>query len=109
MKQYEIWWASLPKPVGRRPVLLLSRDEAYTYLNKFLVVEITTTVRNIPVEILLGRREGLRRSCVANCDNLHTVRRDAVGDRIGVLAPGRHREVKRAVGHALRWYELMDA
>ena len=39
MKQYEIWWATLPLPVGRRPVLLLSRNPAYSYLNKVLVAE----------------------------------------------------------------------
>jgi hypothetical protein len=33
MRQYEIRWANLPAPVGRRPVLLLSRTEAYGYLN----------------------------------------------------------------------------
>jgi hypothetical protein len=35
MRQYEVWWASLPQPAGRRPVLLLSRNGAYGYLNKF--------------------------------------------------------------------------
>ena len=59
VKQYEIWWASLPLPAGRRPVLLLNRDSAYVYLNKFVVVEITSTVRNIAVEVPLGRAEGL--------------------------------------------------
>jgi mRNA interferase MazF len=109
LKQYEVWWASLPKPAGRRPVLLLSRNEAYMYLHKFLVVEVTTRVRNIPVEVPLGRREGLRRPCVANCDNVHTIRRESLGEKIGVLAPSRQIEVKRALGHALAWFELMDA
>lgn len=57
MNQYEIWLATLPAPAGRRPVLLLSRDSAYAYLNKFLVAEITTTRREIPVEVPLGRGE----------------------------------------------------
>ncbi len=57
MKQFEIWWANLPKPAGRRPVLLISRNGAYEYLNKFIVAEITTTVRSIPVEV---RRSGTR-------------------------------------------------
>ena len=60
MKKYELWWADLPKPVGRRPVLLLTRDDAYAYLNKFIVAEVTTTIRNIPVEVRLGKRDGLR-------------------------------------------------
>ncbi len=29
MKQFEIWWADLPEPVGKRPVLLLSRNDAF--------------------------------------------------------------------------------
>ena len=59
MKQYEIWWADLPKPAGRRPVLLLSRDDAYPVLNKFVAAEITATVRNIPIEVPLGSIEGM--------------------------------------------------
>jgi mRNA-degrading endonuclease toxin of MazEF toxin-antitoxin module len=53
MKRYEIWWASLPKPAARCPVLQLSRDSAYSYLCKFLAVEITTNIRNIVEEVVL--------------------------------------------------------
>ena len=109
VKQYEVWWASLPEPAGRRPVLLLSRNEAYSYLNKFAAVEVTSTIRRIAVEIALGRREGLLTKCVANCDNLRTVPRSALTKRIGQLSPRRHSEVKRALGHALAWDELIDA
>jgi hypothetical protein len=35
VKQFEVWWADLPEPAGRRPVLLLSRNDAYGYLSKF--------------------------------------------------------------------------
>ena len=107
MKQFEIWWADLPKPAGRRPVLLLSRDDAYTYLNKFVVSEITTTIRNIPVEVPLGRRDGLPVPCVANCDNLRTVPRHALVERISKLPSRRCGEVKRAVGYAFGWEELI--
>ena len=51
MRHYEIWWADLPKPAGRCPVMLLSRPDAYGYLNKFIVAEITNRIRGIPVEI----------------------------------------------------------
>ena len=91
MRQYEPWWAALPAPAGLRPV------------------EITTTVRNIAVEVTVGRVEGLPVKSAANCDNLRTVARSALVERIGRLAPGRHSEVKRAVGYALSWEELMEA
>ena len=109
MKQYEIWWAALPAPAGRRPVLLLSRDSAYAYLNKFAVAEITTTIRNIAVEVQLGRAEGMPNRCVANFDNLRTVSRAALKRRAGTLSPQRHVEIKRALGRALAWDELIDA
>jgi len=109
LKQFEIWWADLPKPAGRRPVLLLTRDDGYGYLNKFIVAEITTTIRNIPVEVPLGKRDGLPAPCVANCDNLRTVTRDVLVERISKLTATRLVEVKRAVGYALGWDELIDA
>jgi mRNA interferase MazF len=108
VRQFEIWWANLPAPAGRQPVLLLSRNDAYRYLSKFVVAEITTTIRAIPVELKLGPREGLPSSCVANLDNIRTAPRQCLDSRAGRLAPSRHREVKRALGYALGWDELID-
>lgn len=108
MTQYEIWWADLAGTAGRRPVLLLSRDDAYSYLNKFLVAEITTTIRNIPVELILGKREGMPKPCVVNCDNLRTIPRQALTQRAGRLSQRRIPELKRAVGYALGWPELIE-
>jgi mRNA interferase MazF len=104
--QYEIRWANLPAPIGRRPVLLLTRTSAYQYLGKVVVAEVTTTVRGIPQEVPLGRREGLEKTSVANLDNVHVVPQARLGDVIGVLAGERQREVKRALGYALDWPEL---
>ena len=89
--------------------MLLSRNDAYQYLSKFVVAEITTTIRAIPVEVRLGRREGLTTISVANLDNLRTVARQWLDKRAGALAPSRHGEVKRALGYALDWDELIDA
>ena len=89
-------------------MLLLSRNDAYRYLNKFIVAEITTTIRTIPVEVRLGRREGLQTPCVANLDKLRTAARQWFQSRAGSLAASRHLEVKRALGYALAWGELID-
>jgi mRNA interferase MazF len=89
-------------------VLLLSRDDAYAYLNKFVAAEITTTIRSIPVEVPLGKREGLPKPCVANCDNLRTIAKPFLKERISRLSPRRVTEVKRAIGYALGWPELID-
>jgi mRNA interferase MazF len=106
MKQYELRWANLPLPVGRRPVLLLTRTPAYKYLNKVIVVEVTSTVRGIPQEVPLGEAEGLRRSSVANLDNIHVLPKSLLGDLIGMLESNREAEIKRALGYALDWPEL---
>jgi mRNA interferase MazF len=109
VRQYEVWWASLPLPVARRPVLLLSRNSAYGVLNKVIVAEVTSTIRDIPVEVRLGAREGLPRPSVANLDNVHVVARSDLRSRIGGLSAGRVGEVKRALGYALDWPELKYA
>lgn len=106
VKQYEVRWASLPQPIGRRPVMLLSRTPAYEYLAKVMIVEVTTTVRGIPQEVPLGRSEGLQHLCVANFDNIHIVPKAILGDRLGALEPARQHEAKRALGYALDWAEL---
>jgi len=106
MTQYEIRWANLPTLIGRRPVLLLTRTPAYAYLNKVVVAEVTTTIRGIPEEVVLSTREGLPRTSVANCDNIHVVPKVSLGELIGKLPQSRVRDVKRAVGYALDWAEL---
>ena len=108
MRQYELRWAELPAPAGRRPVLLLTRTQAYRYLNRVLVAEVTRTARAIPQEIRVGAREGLPLPSVANFDNIRVVPKALLGDRIGALAPAREVEVKRALGFTLGWPELIS-
>jgi mRNA interferase MazF len=108
VRQYELWWAELPEPIGTRPVLLLSRTGAYQYLSHVLVVEVTTKIRMIPQELALGKREGLPRRCVANFDNLHSIEVSSLSERIGGLAADRIVEAKRALGHAVGWIELTE-
>lgn len=72
-------------------------------------MEVTSTVRNIAVEVSLGRQEGLSQKCVANCDDIRTVPKSSLVKRIGELSARREAELKRALGHALGWDELIDA
>ena len=87
-------------------MLLLTRTSGYAYLNKVIVAEVTSTVREIPEEVRLGKEEGLPHPSVVNLDNVHVVPKTRVGDLIGALSARRQREVKRAVGYALDWPEL---
>ena len=100
MRQYEIWWAEFPEPIGRRPVLLLSRNQAYRILKRVTVAEVSTTIRNIPVEVELGADEGLERASVANVDNIHAVAISRLSSKIGELSDERAWDVERALGYA---------
>ena len=100
MRQHEIWWAEFPEPIGRRPVLLLSRNQAYRILKRVTVAEVSTTIRNIPVEVELGADEGLERASVANVDNIHAVAISRLSSKIGELSDERAWDVERALGYA---------
>ena len=99
-------WANLPAPIGRRPVLLLTRTAAYIYLNKILIAEVTSTIRGIPQEVAVGKNEGLSRASVVNLDNAHVIPKALLKGRIGSIGVARHHEIKRALGYALDWPEL---
>jgi mRNA interferase MazF len=99
MKRGEVWWAQLPPPAGRRPVVLVSRDEAYAVRELVIVVPITTRVRDIPVEVPLGRAEGLPRRCVANADTITTIPKRTLKTYAGVL----DNEKSAALDTALRF------
>ena len=101
MKRGEIWWADLPHPIGRRPVVLLSRDEAYKVRNAVTVAEITTTIRNIPVEVPLGKEDGLAKKCVINLDTIITIRKTLLKERICLLGEGKIEIVNKAIEFAL--------
>jgi len=101
MKRGEVWWADLPRPIGRRPVLLLSRDEAYHVRNAVTVGEITTTIRDIPVEVILGKEDGLPKKCVVNLDTIITIRKTFLKEYICYLSQEKINAVNQAVRFAL--------
>lgn len=101
MRRGEIWWAELARPTGRRPVVLLSRDEAYQVRDLVTVAPITTRVRVLPVEVELGRKEGLPKTCVANLDTITTIPKRALVERVSSLAIEKMREIDDALRFAL--------
>jgi mRNA interferase MazF len=97
MKRSELWWATFPAPIGRRPVVLVSRELAYAVRANVTVVEVTTRIRGLETEVPLGPREGLPRKCVANADNLHTIARSHLDARIGALSAEKARALDAAI------------
>jgi mRNA interferase MazF len=74
-------------PSGPRPAVILTRESAIPVLAAVTVAAITATVRDLPTEVSVGPRHGLRRDSVINCDNLFTVPKSALGRRRGDLGP----------------------
>jgi mRNA interferase MazF len=101
MRRGEVWWAELPLPIGRRPVVLLSRDEAYAVRNAVTVAEVTTTIRGIPVEVALGTEDGLPKRCVVNLDTIVTIRKELLTERITILGSEKIEQIDRAIQFAL--------
>ena len=101
MRRGEVWWADLPPPAGRRPVVLLSRNEAYAVRQLVIVAPITTRVRRIPTEVPLGPEEGLPKACVVNLDTITTIPKHTLTQPIGPLPPGKLASVERALRFAL--------
>jgi mRNA interferase MazF len=101
MRRGEIWWADLPAPAGRRPVVLLSRDEAYAIRDFVTIAPLTTRVRKLPVEVPLGRKDGLPRSCVINADSITTVSKRCLSAPLAILKPEKVVQLESAVLFAL--------
>jgi mRNA interferase MazF len=101
MRRGEVWWAELPLPLGHRPVVLLSRDEAYAVRNAVTVAEVTSTIRGIPVEVELGPEDGLPKKCVVNLDTIVTIRKDLLIERIVLLRDEKIDQIDSAIKFAL--------
>ena len=98
MKRGENWWAHLDE---RRPVVLLSRDEAYDVRALVIVAPVSTTIRGVTVEVRVGKAEGLPRTGVINCDWLVTVPKDDLLERAGTLSRDKIARLDDALRFAL--------
>ena len=98
MKRGEIWWATVDKP---RPVCLVSRDEAYEVRSLVTTAPVSTTVRGYAVEVKVGRREGLSRASVINCDWLVTLPKARLERRLGTLSSAKLEQLDASLRFAL--------
>lgn len=96
----DVWWGEVPDH-GPRPYLVLTRDEAIPVLTRVLAAPVTSTVRGISSEVLLGAPEGLPIGCVASMDNVTTMRKAHLTRRLGSIDRARRREVCAALAAAV--------
>jgi mRNA interferase MazF len=89
----EIWWCE-PPDIGRRPVVVLSRDAAIPRLRRALIAPCTTTIRNLASEVVLEPHDDpVPRRCVVNLDSVESVSTAVLVDRLGRLSDDRMREI----------------
>ena len=88
-------------PDKARPVLILTRGSAIGHLSSVTVAPITSTVREVPSEVVLEVDDGMKGRCAVNLHNVVTISLERLGKRVGSLSEERMREVCAALGFAL--------
>lgn len=101
MKHGEIRWYKFVSPDKKRPVLILTRDSVIEYLNEITIAPITSTIRNIPSEVLLTKNDAMAKDCAINFDHIQTVSKNKIGSLITILSKEKLEEIQKAIRFAL--------
>jgi mRNA interferase MazF len=101
IRRGEVRWYRFTSPDKRRPVVVLTRNSAIEFLGEVTIAPVTSTIRQVPSEVLLGAQDGMPRDCAVNLDHVQTVNRGRVGSLITTLAPSKLAEVRTALLFAL--------
>jgi mRNA interferase MazF len=92
----EMWWGEHPE-AGRRPFLILTREAAIPVLRSVVAVPATRTIRGIPTELVLGVDDGMPERCALSFDNVTTVSKALLTERICRLSVPRLAEACRTL------------
>ena len=101
MRRGEVRWYRFSRPDKSRPVLILTRDSALPLLGEVTVAPITSTIRDIPSEVLLTAADGMPRDCAVNLDHLQTISQGKIGAPITTLSSQKMSQVRSALLFAL--------
>ena len=101
MKRGEVRWYKFSKPDKNRPVVILTRDSALDFLGEVTVAPVTSTIRDIPTEVLLTNEDGMPKDCVVNLDHIQTVSKGKIGPLITTLSLTKLSELRSALLFAL--------
>jgi len=101
LRRGEVRWYKFRPPDKKRPVVILTRSSALTFLGEVTVAPITSTIREIPSEVALSSNDGMNRDCAINLDHVQTISKSKIGALITTLAEERMLQVRDAIGFAL--------
>jgi mRNA interferase MazF len=101
LERGEIRFYRFRRPDEQRPVLLLTRGRALDYLSSVTVAPVTSTIRGVPSEVVIGPDQGMKQPCVVNLHNVVTVANAGLGRRLGQLDEEHMRRVCAALAFSL--------
>ena len=101
MKRGEVRWYKFKHPDKKRPVVILTRNSILEYLGEVTIAPVTSTIRDIPSEVLLSRLDGMHNDCAINCDHIQTVSKSNIGSMITSLSKEKLNEIRGATNFAL--------
>ena len=101
MRRGEVRWYQFSNPDKRRPVVLLTRDSTLEFLGEVTVAPVTSVIRDIPSEVLLGKTDGMPKDCTVNLDHIQTVSSTKIGSLITTLSLSKMLELRSALLFAL--------
>jgi len=101
IRRGDVRWYKFSKPDKKRPVVILTRDSAIEYLGELTVAPVTSTIRDIPTEVILTKEDGLPVESVINLDHIQTVSKGKIGALITTLSRQKMNQVRSALLFAL--------
>ncbi|HXH70698.1 MAG TPA: type II toxin-antitoxin system PemK/MazF family toxin [Pyrinomonadaceae bacterium] len=100
MMRGDVYWHKFKEPDKTHPVLIITRDGAISELNTVTVILTTTTIRNVPSQVLLTEEDGVRETCVLNVDWIQTIPINKLGSYVTHLSDERMNEIFEAIKFA---------
>ena len=108
MKRGEVRWYKFSNPDKKRPVVILTRNSAIGYLGEVTIAPITSTIRDIPSEVLLTQEDGMKHDCAINRDHIQTVSKGKIGALITKLNSIKLKQLQRALNFAMGFNEEIE-
>lgn len=96
-----VYLCTFDRPDKERPVLILTRESAIGHLSTVTVAPITSTIRDVPSEVILDEEDGMKGRCAVNLHNAVTISQSRLGKRVALLSSGRLQQVCAALRFSL--------
>ena len=101
MNRGDVWYVDLGGKTGKRPAVILTRQNVLEFLNKVTVAEVTTKGKGYPTEVFVGQKDNLPKTSFIQTDNLQTVTKHRLVKYLGTLDSEKMIEVSKKVILAL--------